>query len=429
MFDYFCIFTTGGVVLWYKAFVELNFDLINQLIKDIMIEEKTAKNQFIFRDNIIKWKVANDINMVFTVVYKEVLHLTYVDELLDMIQAEFVKKVVPNLEIENGLYISLPTTFDKIFIQIQQKWESKTQELKSPKKMRTFTESKKAKKNNPSAGVGSSTNTDSKPSSTKGEEEKPEENAEDESKMTSEEIARKNLADKFKKKKSNTMKKKDEDKKKDTENKDDSKKGKEGRFWGYKDKITDEDMKRIDRSKASNEENKLEAAMKKYGTEGEGSEEEYWESDEEDKEIENKGGLFARFTSTIKSFTGNKEITEDDIDPIMKVFSDGLMEKNVAQEIAVSLCDSVKKTLIKTKTESFTTVKTTVKNALIESLRKILTPKRKIDILKDAFAAKKLGEPYKIVFIGVNGVGKSTTLAKTGYYLKNKGKLSLMIAA
>lgn len=84
---------------------------------------------------------------------------------------------------------------------------------------------------------------------------------------------------------------------------------------------------------------------------------------------------------------------------------------------------------MKTKTESFTTVKTTVKNALIESLKKILTPKKQIDILKDAFAAKKRGEPYKVVFIGVNGVGKSTSLAKVGYYLKTKGKLSLMIAA
>lgn len=155
----------------------------------------------------------------------------------------------------------------------------------------------------------------------------------------------------------------------------------------------------------------------------------YWSSDEEDKEVETKGGLFSRFTNTLKSFTGNKELTGEDLDPIMNDFSNGLMEKNVAQDIAISLCESIKKSLLKTKTESFTTVKTTVKNALIESLKKILTPKRKIDVLKDALAAKKRGEPYKIVFIGVNGVGKSTSLAKVGYYLKNKGKLSLIMAA
>jgi signal recognition particle receptor subunit alpha len=131
----------------------------------------------------------------------------------------------------------------------------------------------------------------------------------------------------------------------------------------------------------------------------------------------------------LKTFTGNKELTEEDLDPIMDEFSNGLMEKNVAQDIAISLCESIKKSLLNTTTESFTSVKQTVKSALIKSLKKILTPKRKIDILKDAFAAKKRGEPYKIVFIGVNGVGKSTSLAKVGYYLKNKGNLSLILAA
>lgn len=422
MFDYFCIFTTGGVVLWYKAFVDLRFDLINQLIKDIMIEEKTAKNYYISKGSIVKWNIANELGIVFTVVYKEVLHLTMVEDLLDMIKTEFVKKVVPNLDLDNGLYTSLPTYFDKNFQQIQLKWEAKAQEQKNPKKMRTFNETKKAKRNTLTASdspikLGSAKTDD------EGEEDAAEGDDEiDESKMTKTELARKKLAEKFKKKKSKTMRKKDETPK-------ESPKGKEGRFWGYKDKITGEDMKRVDRSKATNEEEKFEIAMKRFGADDGEDNPEYWSSEEEDKEVEQKGGLFARFTDKIKSFTGNKELTEADIDPIMKEFSDGLMEKNVAQDIAISLCESIKKTLLKTKTESFTTVKTTVKNALIESLKKILTPKKKIDILKDALAAKKRGEPYKIVFIGVNGVGKSTSLAKVGYYLKTKGKLSLSIAA
>lgn len=37
-------------------------------------------------------------------------------------------------------------------------------------------------------------------------------------------------------------------------------------------------------------------------------------------------------------------------------------------------------------------------------------------------------KPYVIVFIGVNGVGKSTNLAKVAYKLKN-AKLSVMLAA
>jgi hypothetical protein len=37
--------------------------------------------------------------------------------------------------------------------------------------------------------------------------------------------------------------------------------------------------------------------------------------------------------------------------------------------------------LIETKTKSFTTVQTTIKEALQEALKKILTPKKKIDLI------------------------------------------------
>ena len=36
---------------------------------------------------------------------------------------------------------------------------------------------------------------------------------------------------------------------------------------------------------------------------------------------------------------------------------------------------------------------------------------------------------YSIVFLGVNGVGKSTNLSKVAYYLKHKGGLNVMVAA
>jgi signal recognition particle receptor subunit alpha len=49
-------------------------------------------------------------------------------------------------------------------------------------------------------------------------------------------------------------------------------------------------------------------------------------------------------------------------------------------------------------------------------------------VLKEAVSAQKKGQVYSIVFIGVNGVGKSTSLAKIAFYLKTKGNLKVMIA-
>ena len=122
-------------------------------------------------------------------------------------------------------------------------------------------------------------------------------------------------------------------------------------------------------------------------------------------------------------------MTREELAPIMKDFADALTEKNVAQEIAIKLCESVEQSLLRQKTKGWTSIKATVKDALSDALRKILTPKRRIDILKEALAAKKRGEPYKIAFIGVNGVGKSTSLAKVAYFLKTKGNLKVMLAA
>jgi signal recognition particle receptor subunit alpha len=65
---------------------------------------------------------------------------------------------------------------------------------------------------------------------------------------------------------------------------------------------------------------------------------------------------------------------------------------------------------------------------LVQAIQKLLTPKKNIDILKEAITAKKKGQVYSIAFIGVNGVGKSTSLAKTAYYLKSKGNLKVMLA-
>ena len=128
------------------------------------------------------------------------------------------------------------------------------------------------------------------------------------------------------------------------------------------------------------------------------------ESEEEQQETNTKKtGLFSKLTSTLKNYMGNKVLSEEDLKPVMKTFIDLLMEKNVAKEIAENLCNSVTRSLLKTKTQSFTTIAATVKDALKETIEKILTPKQEFDVLKQALAARKRGEPFKIVFIGVNG--------------------------
>lgn len=63
----------------------------------------------------------------------------------------------------------------------------------------------------------------------------------------------------------------------------------------------------------------------------------------------------------------------------------------------------------------------TVKQALQDSLVQILQPKRRVDILRDVMEAQNQRRPFVITFCGVNGVGKSTNLAKVGCNCLNRG--------
>ena len=139
-------------------------------------------------------------------------------------------------------------------------------------------------------------------------------------------------------------------------------------------------------------------------------------------------GLFSRLTDSFKTITGNKVITNEDVESLLVKFKEDLMNKNVGEEISQRLCDSIRTSLIDKKTQAFTSLKRTVKNSLEEALTKILTPKKNINIISEAMKARETGKPYVLVFIGVNGVGKSTNLAKVAYLFKTQG-FSVMLAA
>merc|ERR1740129_547242 len=141
---------------------------------------------------------------------------------------------------------------------------------------------------------------------------------------------------------------------------------------------------------------------------------------------ENKGksGIW----STLTSLVGTKQLTDADVEPVISKMRDHLIGKNVASEVADKLCQSVASKLEGKVLGTFSTVHRTVKETLVESLVQLLTPKRRIDIIRDVLEAKANKRPYVIAFCGVNGVGKSTNLAKICFWLV-ENKCSVLIAA
>lgn len=61
---------------------------------------------------------------------------------------------------------------------------------------------------------------------------------------------------------------------------------------------------------------------------------------------------------------------------------------------------------------TFSTVTSTVKQALQESLVQILQPQRRVDMLRDIMDAQRHQRPYVVTFCGVNGVGSLLILPR-----------------
>ena len=132
------------------------------------------------------------------------------------------------------------------------------------------------------------------------------------------------------------------------------------------------------------------------------------------------------FSNVAKSFS-EKELAEKDINNMLQELEISLLESDVATEVIDSLKSDLKKRLIGTKVDKHE-IESLVKKSLIDTISGLFDATEKINILEKIGAKKKLQEPYVILFVGINGTGKTTTLAKLAHMLQ-QAKLSVVVAA
>lgn len=138
---------------------------------------------------------------------------------------------------------------------------------------------------------------------------------------------------------------------------------------------------------------------------------------------------FSSFLGKISSTVGlsSRNLTAEDLQPVLARMSTQLMEKNVARDVADSIISSVRTSLlgVSVRGPGSSGLNKAVRQALSESLTRILTPRTPTDILLDIQRKK---DPYAMTFVGVNGVGKSTNLSKVAFWLL-QNNCKVLIAA
>ncbi|XP_033953935.1 signal recognition particle receptor subunit alpha [Pseudochaenichthys georgianus] len=466
MLDFFTIFSKGGIVLWcfQGAGVTESFTgPVNALIRSVILQERSGNNSYTHEALNLKYKLDNEFELIFVVGFQKILTLTYVDKFIDDVQLHFRDRYKNELEQKGPLkLIQNNFEFEDDFLMLLRDAE-KSSKARSLGNMRTFVQSEKSQKTVKSMietkggekvkEQGGKKNKNAKKEAPAAEPvkvdpakagQKTVENGDQG--LTSEEIMQ-NREKLFRKRTAVPTEKPIKSPKPQKPRE------KQMRVWHNGGKSTTKDLDYSGRNGDGssngdqNQEAQRDPEMQLNSMKGdllsvdcESSEEEEDEMEDEKEKGETvvvnqtiktsskKSGGFGGMFGMLKGLVGSKSLTREDMEPVLEKMKDHLIAKNVAADISSKLCDSVAIKLEGKVMGTFTTVASTVKQALQGSLVQILQPKRRVDILRDVMDAQSQRRPFVITFCGVNGVGKSTNLAKISFWLIENG-FTVLIAA
>jgi len=140
--------------------------------------------------------------------------------------------------------------------------------------------------------------------------------------------------------------------------------------------------------------------------------------------------MFEKLKNSLTGFVekvSTKTLSEDQIEDVLWELQLILLENDVALSVAAEIGELLKKQLTGEKVGRLKSTKKFVYNSLRNAILEILTVED-IDLLALAKQSKEQGQPLAIVFLGVNGTGKTTTLAKLTHLFQKKG-FSVVLAA
>ncbi len=139
---------------------------------------------------------------------------------------------------------------------------------------------------------------------------------------------------------------------------------------------------------------------------------------EEVKEEEKKG-----FFGKIKEKVTTKKISEKQFDEFFFDLEVALLENNVALEVIDKIKEDLKMDLVDVPLQ-----RKDVSKQIMETLKKSVTEILDVPKVSLLDEVKKAEKPFKILFLGYNGVGKSLSVARVAQFFK-KNNLKPMLAA
>ena len=150
----------------------------------------------------------------------------------------------------------------------------------------------------------------------------------------------------------------------------------------------------------------------------------FWSRNKDKDDIsadgEASGGLF--------SFVREKTIQEKHVDDILFELEMELLQGDVAMEVATEVVEGVKNNLVGKKIKRSNDITELTFNALRDTVAEIIDVPGKS--MTEMIEEKKAqGEPLVVMFVGINGTGKTTTIGKLANYYLKKGYTPVIAAS
>lgn len=134
--------------------------------------------------------------------------------------------------------------------------------------------------------------------------------------------------------------------------------------------------------------------------------------------------MFEKLKSGLSGLISKVTTTELKGEPLHQVLSDfklSLVENDVAFPVAEQICNEMEKRLDGMQVKRLEDRREIVKKNLREVLTATMITNDELDLLSAVREKRGRKEPYVIVFVGINGTGKTTTIAKVAQFLTEKG--------
>jgi fused signal recognition particle receptor len=139
--------------------------------------------------------------------------------------------------------------------------------------------------------------------------------------------------------------------------------------------------------------------------------------------------MFEKLKAGLSSLVGKITTTElktKQLQPVLSDFKLSLLENDVAFPVAERICNEMGKRLNGVEVKRLEDRKEVVKKTLGEVMLEILDTGKQIDLLKMTDDKREKGKPLVVAFVGINGTGKTTSIAKIAKLFMKRGYTTVL---